>query len=242
MVKFTSVLIVAFGLSVACAPQSAGAYQDSRSAAQIASDASAALKSAHSAHVVFVGTDQGAAIAADLDVEGANAKGTLSAQGITYHVMLVNGNTFIPGADLVALARLTSPQIADLLAPQVTGKWVLVPSIGPVNQEDLGVLANINAMADCLQSDKGLAKRNTTVIAGDTVVEVADSQGGRLFVDVKSPHDPRRVVLGAGRQCVGGPSGINATGTVDFSNLGSHFGIAAPQDSIDLSSLGVNVG
>jgi hypothetical protein len=202
----------------------------------------AALKLTPSAHVAFQGTSQGMPITATFDLVGSNLKGTITTAGVAYQVIAVNDETYVYGPDLVKLARLSSPQIADQLASQVGNRWVMLPPTGPVSVDSLGALANLSTLADCLPTGAGLTKQGTMTIAGDRVIEVADSSETKVFVGVSAPHYPRRVEFGPNAQCAGTPVGSGAGRSVDLSQIGAPFSITAPANYVDLASLGITLG
>jgi hypothetical protein len=231
----------------ACGGSAAASYDQSRSAQQIASDASAALKSAHSGHVVIQSTTQGSPVAADLDVENQNFSGKLSLGTGSFKMILVSGKAYIYGPDLVSFAHITDSNIAAALSARVGNKWVLLPGDSAANQQSLGVFSDFSGFADCVNSGKGLTKKGTSTIGVDSVVEVDDSAGGKIFVLTSSPHYPRRFVWAAGAKCLGtgsgGSGGTSTTptepGTMEFTKMGAHFGITAPSDTVDLASIGL---
>ena len=240
-------LIAALLLIVsACGGTAAASYDQSRSAEQITSDASAALKSAHSGHVVIQSTTQGSAVAADIDVENQNFSGKVTVGTGSFKMMLVSGKAYIYGPDLVNFAHISDPNIAAALTAKIGSKWVLLPGDSTANQQSLSVFTDFTAFADCLTAGKGLTKKGTTTISGDSVVEVDDSAGSKTFVLTASPHYPRRFAWTAGEQCAASAaSGSSGSGTatepgsLEFTKMGAHFGITAPTDTVDLASIGL---
>src|SRR5579864_7321826 len=121
--------VVTVVLTAACGSAAAATYQDSHSAQQIVSDASKSTGSASSFHITIDETTQDGAQHADLDVEGSNVSGKLTASGMVVRLMHVNGQTFIYGADLAQLLVSTKePQAAAVVKARAADKWVLMPA------------------------------------------------------------------------------------------------------------------
>jgi hypothetical protein len=234
------VAAVAF-LVMACGPIGAAAYDQATSASQILKDASDALKSVTSAHVKVTSSYQGSTLGVDADVEvPGNLRGKITVAGGTFGMIVVGGKVYINGTDLVGLMHISDPVIAAQITAKVGNKWVLLSSGFSISSKTTTPFTDFSGMAACMNSNGNLTKKGLNNVGSDSVVEVDDAAGTKIFVRVASPHYPLRMQLAAGTACMGTTSG-SAASTVDLSSFNTHFGITAPKDVVDLSALGLGM-
>jgi hypothetical protein len=229
-------------LAFACGgPTVLASYEQSHSATQITSDASKSLKSVHSAHLTFQGTSAGSSVSADIDAEDKNFNGKISIQGGSFRMIVADSKVYINGPDLVAFMKITDPAVAAQVNALIGTKWVLLPSSLGVDASTMGSLSDFSGMADCITSDSKVTKKGTSTIGGDAVVEVDAASGLKVFVQIASPHYPRRIEFPAGSSScnTAGSTTASDSGSIEFSKFGSHFGIKAPADFTDLTKLGL---
>ncbi len=227
---------VAIVFTVACGGTPALSYDQSRTGAQIIDDGSNALRSLHSAHVTIQSTYQGSASVFEADIENQNIKGTITLGTAGKLNMIVDaGNLYIYGPDLLAFSHVTDQTVIA----KVGEKWIIMPPGLIVDQQGLEALSNFSGMADCMKSGSAYTKKGTSIIAGQSVVEVQDTAGSQVFVQLSGPHYPIQVVI-VPSEC--SAAGQPQAGTFDLTRIGDHFGITPPANSTDLASVGLSTG
>jgi hypothetical protein len=213
-------------------------YQN-QSPARIMSDAAHALKSVHSAHVNVQATSRGSPVTAEIDVEDQDMSGQMSIREGTFKMIVFAGKVYINGPDLVSMMRIGDPAVAAQVTGRVGNKWVLLPSDMALNNLAANVFGEFSAMGDCLEQESNVKKLGTSTIGGESVVQLYGSSGMRVFVQASSPHYPLRIeFLQGGTACSGGNT-VKDSGAIEFSKIGSQFGIKTPADFADLRSLGL---
>jgi hypothetical protein len=226
--------LVAVALAFACGTTPPASYADSRSASQIITDASSALKSVHSAHVTSQSNYQGSAAKFDGDVEDQKFNGTVTIGSNTMKMIVNSGKLYLYGPDLIAFAHITDATAAA----RVGDKWILMPNGLIVDQQTLQTFGDFSGMADCVKSGAGFSKTGTATVGGVAAVEIHSAAGSQIFVQTSAPHYPIRVVYTSGDKSCSDPSQAQ-NGTIELSRLGDHFGITTPPNATDLASVGL---
>jgi hypothetical protein len=218
----------------ACGVGPAASYDQSHTAQQIVSDASASTGKVTSFHVTMDVTTKDGPANADLDVEGPNIGGKVAAQGAAVRIIHVNDKTFVYGSDLAASLAATNPQAAATVTAKAADKWVLMP---PEfwSSSSLGDIINLPQLATCLKTEAGLTKKGTSTMSGQQVVEVDNQLAGRMFVQTAAPHYYVRVALQGVDTCISDTSVTQET--MNFTKLGQKLNVTAPSDYVDLSTL-----
>jgi hypothetical protein len=228
--------LVAIVFTFACGAAPAASYDQSRSGSQIIDDASTALTSLHSAHVTIQSRYQGSASEFDADIENQNFSGTITLGTAGKLRMIVDaGNFYLYGPDLLAFSHVADQTVTA----KVGEKWIIMPPGLIVDQRGLKAFSNFSSMADCIKSGSAYTKKGTSTIAGQSVVEVQDTAGSQIFVQLSAPHNPIHLVI-VSSECSAG--GQPQAGTIDLTRIGDHFGITPPANSTDLASVGLSTG
>jgi hypothetical protein len=224
--------VLALVLLVACGGSGTAAY-DTTSPNQIAKDASSSIKPVKNEHVKFDGTSSNGAVTFDADVEGQNFNGTFGMGGQVVKITAVDGKVYIYGPDILKLSPISDPTVAAHVQQLVGTNWVVLPNSSTVTG-DLNTVLDMSQFAQCIDGLSGWKKKGTSTIEGDSTVEIDDSTGGQLFVNISSPHYPRRMIL-TSTTCTTDTSG--GSGTFDLTQIGATFNIKAPTNVVDLGTL-----
>lgn len=233
---------VAVLLLAACG--SSGNGESGKSADQVAKDASAALKAAKSFHVRATVDDAGGGsqgfsgpLTLDLDlVPPSTMSGTLSAEGVTAHLVFVNNKFYLQGRSL--WEKFAGAQAATVIGD----RWVLIP------ESAVGSFSGLNSFTDianCLVPATGNKSNGTTVVNGQSVVEVTNATASAtLDVAADGTPYPLRLVQKSGGSSSSSSSNSTSScagsggGTATFSNFDKGATVTPPPDALDLSKLG----
>lgn len=219
---------------VACASSgSTAAYEQGRSPTQILSDADLATISTHSFHLSIEETAESGPVSADVDIEDGNAAGKILAGGIRMRITHVKDQTFIYGSDLAQILYKTNNHAADAVNSRAADKWVLVPN--DIWSSGFSKALDVAKMSSCLKGLHGVVKKGTTAISGQQAVELDDEARARMFVQTAAPHHYVRVVFPGPDNCA--PDSTAKSQTIDMSQFGAKFHIAAPAGYADLATL-----
>lgn len=223
-------LVVLAGAACGSAPAS---YTDSHSAAQILTDASTSTAAVSSYHIKIEETTESGDAMMDVDVEGTNISGKLTAEGIAARITHVGDQTFVYGADLAAILGKTNPQAGAVVTAKAADKWVLMPS----NFWDSSFtdVLDVKKMSTCLSTVAGAVKKGTSTVSGVSAIEIDDQLLSQIDVQTASPHYYVHMVFTGVETCL---TDSTARGqTIDLSSFGKKFGITAPAGYVDLTTL-----
>jgi hypothetical protein len=196
-------------------------------------DADAATISTSSYHVAIHETPASGYATAEMDIEGANAGGTITTNGLVLRLAHVDNRTFMFGATLGDIIEPTNPQLASAVRAKAAGKWVLVPN--EIWTSGFRKLLDMRTMSSCLKTAPGMVKKGTATATGQSVVQLDDKAGSHIYVQTGSPHHYVHLVFAASEACATDSTGNGQT--IDFSQFGGQFHIAAPTGYVDLAAL-----
>ena len=221
----------------ACGAAGATPTESSKSPQQVMRDTATAIRSVRSFHMSGSIGSGTSALGLDLRIENADTmSGTLTLQGATAQLVIVDGASYISGESFFT-------KFAGAAAGQLIGnKWAKLPATSAASLESgLQAFADTSKFADCLTSS-GTATKLTAAVAsyngasviavtgGDTILEVADQA---------TPYPMRLSVTGSTGLLVSttpcSPDGSSTAGsaaphgTLNFDHWGSNFTITAPK-------------
>ena len=204
----------AAGSSTAPSPSVAG----SRTGAELATAAADALEAAGAVHVSGTTGTGAEQQTLDLQLQGEDVSGTITAGGQTVQLLTVGGVSWFQGeADF--WAGFGAPA-------ELAGRWVVVPAEQAAALDEL----TLAGVADELRSpsDGGIEDTVATgQLDGAEVQVVTQADGSALYVAAGDPPLPLRIV----------DAGSDA-GTLTFDRHGETTAITAPTDAVDLTGLG----
>jgi hypothetical protein len=147
------------------------------------------------------------------------SSGHIDQDGVAFDYISAGGKLYIKGK---ALFAKFSQQAADLIGDQ----WVTASGNAGLEQATAGVSAfsDPSQLADNLTTKGSLTKGDTKTVNGQQVVAIKASDGE---LDVADSGTPYPIHLEGG-----------ALGRIDISEFGAHFGITAPSNALDASTLG----
>lgn len=163
----------------------------------------------------------------DLDVRSARGKGqgTLTINGGTLEVRLVDGTTYVK-AEASTFEKLGAPAAQ---AQIIGGKWL--KSGGAAGQfASFGQFLDLSQVFDALLKPEGeVEKGDKTEINGRAAIALVDTaqSGGTLYVATTGDPVPLRISKGG----TGG-------GQVDFTEYDADVTVAVPDGAVDISQLG----
>jgi hypothetical protein len=222
--------------------------EESKPAAQIVSDAAAALKRVHSLHMEGKETlgDEPTSLEADLEPPGKVSL-TFDQRGATASIIAVNGSVYIK-----ANAAYLKKQDAGAAVEALAGKWFKSPASAG-DFKDLTKSLDVATLSRCLGRDHGtLSVGGKATVNGQpavVVVDKGDKPGGtpgKLFVATKGEPLPLRVVS-TGNQRPGGKEDPDCNSSdsrgfagdeLNFSKYNEPLKIAAPPDAVSLTQQG----
>jgi hypothetical protein len=214
---------VAAAPAPAPAPSSSAApTTESRTGTEVAGAAADALEAAGSTHVAGTVGTGAEAQTLDLQLQGEDVMGTVTAGGQTVQLLTVSGVSYLQAA-ADFWAGFGAPADA---AAQLDGQWVKVPA---EQAADLGELT-LAGLADELRtpSDGEIEDAVTTEqLDGEDVLVVKQADGSALYVAGGEQQLPRKIVDGGAE-----------AGTLVFDHYGEKADITVPADALDLSELG----
>lgn len=192
-----------------------------RSGPQVSADAVAALTRAGAAHLQGSSTGVDGVEQFDLQLQGADAAGSVTLGGQTTQIVVASGRIYLnaPAAFWRTQGVPASP------AHRLGGRWVTVPDDGSLGLIDLTLPSLAGQLR--LPVEAADADRVTAVtVGGRPAVRVTQSDGSTL--DVEGVGEPYPVqVVDAGDQ----------PGTLTFSAIGVRAPVTAPSGARSVSSL-----
>lgn len=216
--SFTAPAALAAGVLLlsACGGESPLEGKTGPEVAELAADA---LEEAGSVRVAGEMTEDGETGEIDLRLQGDDAAGTITMEGMEIEIISVDGTAYLRGTeDLVSMLGLP----ADA-ADEIDGRWIELPSEAASDFADF----SLAGIADELRSpDDVKDETRKDELDGDDVVIVEQEDGSTLTVADDDPAYPLEL-SGSG----------DSEGTLTFSEHGEDQDISAPDDVADLESI-----
>ena len=184
-----------------------------------------AVKDVKSVHIAGTIDQDGQSL--DLDVHSARDKGqgTLTINGGTLEVRLVDGTTYVKG-EASTFEKLGAPAAQAAI---IGGKWL--KSGGAASQfAAFGQFLDLDQLFESLLQPEGdIEKGDTTEIEGRAALELVDKaeSGGSLFIATTGDPLPLRI----------SKSGSGG-GQVDFNEYDADVTVAVPDGALDISQFG----
>jgi len=207
-------------LIAACGASGNG--EDGKQAQQILNDAKAALKSASSYHIAGTVNNDGSTITLDVKVDGSGrAAGHMAQDGAGFDFVELSDKLYIRGRAF--FAKKGNQQVADALGD----RWLAAPpddsTVGDA-VSSIDAFTKASDLADSLGSSGGpFSKGSTGTVDGQPVVWIKGKDGS---LAVATSGKPYPVQLDGGSH-----------GKLDLTQYGTHFGISAPANSVDVADL-----
>lgn len=190
------------------------------SAATVQQKATAALKSAKSAHLKGTGVFKGDAMQIDLRINGTSSSGALTSEGVQFEITRIGDITYIK-AGRQALKKLGASAAARRVGAD---RWL---KLGPQQVTYLEGFSLGELAGQLAQHDSPLDPRVAqATLDGKQVVVVSRKDGSKLYVANTGAAYPLR----------GDYTGLTA-GRIDFTEYGADFRITAPQNPVDIGKL-----
>lgn len=212
--------VLALSLLAGCGGND-GNGESAKKGPQVAADAAKALKDSGAVHVTGTGTSDGKPLSLDLHLQGADAQGTITQDGVTLQVISTGGKLY----SQAPAAFWTAQGLPAAVGSSLAGKWVIIPSdAGSVLPVTLDSLAQ-----DLQKPSDGTTledKVGTSTFQGKNVVVITGSDKSTVDVAATGTPYPLHSV-----------SKGTDPGTVTLSDFGKKTSIAAPAGALDLSTL-----
>lgn len=192
---------------------------EGRTGPEVAELAADALEEAGAVHVTGEMTTDGEAGEIDLQLQGEDAAGTITLDGVEIELVSVGGDVYMKAAPEF-WASFGMPEEA---AAQFEGQWVAVPGDAAADFADF----SLAGIAEELRSPTDIEEETRTdELDGDDVVIVSQEDGSELVVADDDPAYPLEM-----------RGGGDSEGTLTFSEHGEEQDISAPDDVLDLESV-----
>jgi hypothetical protein len=218
--RAATVAAIALSTLAAACGSSGGNGEESKSASQILADAQAALKAATSYRLVANVSSSGSPVKVDVKVDDKNtSSGHIEEGGVVFDYISAGGKLYIKGKELFAKFNPTA-------AATIGDQWVTATGNASLEQAAAGVTAfsDPSQLADTFSTKSSLTKGSTKTVNGQQVVPITASDGE---LDIAASGTPYPVHLEGA-----------TVGKIDLTEFGSHFGIAAPSNALDATTLG----
>jgi|SoiMethySBSTD1v2_1073268.scaffolds.fasta_scaffold240350_3 hypothetical protein len=187
---------------------------EAKTADEILTAATQALKDAKSFRAKGKGESDGQPVEVDLLFAGSDVKGTITFDGASVEVIQAGGASYLK-ADAEFWKMFLPAEVQSLALPLVTGKYVKVPS----NQSPIPTV-------DMMLKPLGdVTKGEQTTVAGKKVITV-ETADGKLHVSLEGKPYPVDLV--------------SDDGTIEFTDIDADATVSAPAASevFDLSAFG----
>jgi hypothetical protein len=192
---------------------------EGKSGDEVADLAADALVEAGSVRVSGEMTDDGETGEIDLRLEGDNAAGTVTMDGVEIELISVDGTAYLRGTDdLVSMLGLPAEAAAE-----IDGKWIELPGDADEDFADFSLAGIADEIRD---PDDAKDETRKDELDGDDVVIVETEDGKSLVVKDDDPAYPLEL-----------RGGGDSEGTLTFRDHGKKQDIKAPEDIADLESL-----
>ncbi len=193
---------------------------DGKTGQEVAEAAADALEEAGAVHVAGTIAQEGEEGEIDLQLQGADAVGTLTFGGSEIEFLNVGGTAYMKAPP----GFWGSFGLPEDVAAQFEGKWVTVPSDAASQFEQFSLDGFIEALRDPDGEVKEEVEEDE--VDGDPVVIVEQEDGSRLTVANDDPSYPLELKN----------EGDDA-GSVIFSRFGEEEEIETPTDAVDLTEM-----
>ncbi|MFG1955916.1 hypothetical protein [Micromonospora sp. NPDC048830] len=190
---------------------------------QILERSLAATKAAKSFHIKGSAEDDGTPIRVDLKISGGDMHGTVTMQGATVEVLLVDDERFIrPDKKFWALSA--GAEAAATITELMDGRWAVVPE----DDQDLRGLFALAVVDKMFEPEGTVTKSEATEVAGTPAVGVVDEggDGGTLWVARFGEPYPVRIDAPAGEE-----------GEMTFTEFGAAFAEIKKPAAVDVVDL-----
>ncbi|MCF6506754.1 hypothetical protein E9549_04945 [Blastococcus sp. MG754426] len=204
------------------AAESASSLAD-QDAAEVVDTAFGALEEAGAAHVVGSMEEGGTTQELDLQLQGEDAQGTITMDGATVELVYTAGTAYVRApADFWASFGMPAE-----FAGQLEGQWVLMPEEAAGSFSTLTLSGLVQELRASGGSDI-TGEVTSGELDGEPVVVVTQDDGSTLTVadDEDAPYP--LLIEDKG----------DAPATVRFSEFGETVEITAPENPVDLNTLG----
>jgi hypothetical protein len=197
-----------------------GGPMDDKTGSQVADAAADALEKAGAVHVAGTVDQDGEKGEVDLQLQGADAAGTLTFGGSEVEFLNVGGSAYLKAPP----GFWGGFGLPEEVAAQFEGKWVTVPGDAASEFEQFSLDGFIEELRNPSSDVKKDVKEDER--DGDPVVIVEQEDGSTLTVANDKPAYPLEM-KNEGDQA----------GTLTFSGFGEEEKIEAPADALDLTEM-----
>lgn len=196
-----------------------GSPLEGKTGSEVAELAADALVEAGSVRVSGMMVTDGQEGEIDLRLEGDDAAGTITMDGLEIELITVDGAAYLRGTpDLLEMLGLPAEAAA-----QIDGQWIEIPAAEAEDFSDF----SLEGIADELRSpDDVKEETRTDELDGEDVVIVEQEDGKSLVVADDDPAYPLEM-----------RGGGDSEGTLTFRDHGEAQDISAPEDIADLEAL-----
>jgi hypothetical protein len=193
---------------------------EGRTGPEVAELAADALEESGAVRVAGTMTTDGQEGEVDLQLQGDDAAGSISFDGMEIELISVGGDVYMQAAP----EFWASFGMPEDVAAQLDGEWVAVPGDAAADFADF----SLAGIADELRSPEGEIEEETSTeeLDGEDVVVVSQDDGSELVVADDDPPYPLEM-----------RGGEDAEGTLTFSNHGEEEDISAPEDALSLEDI-----
>jgi len=183
--------------------------EESKPAAQVLTDAKAAMAHTGSFHVLLTQNDQGSLTSLDLVLSRNRGGGTVTASGATLDIVVSGGLVYVKASAASWQKLLNNTSEAQLVA----NRWIKAPASNP-NFSGLAGFGDESSFLDAIKPQGSFTKRSgTTVVNGRNAVALVDSTGSILYVAASGPPYMLRVSNTAGSSSAGSSGTFGEFGT-----------------------------
>ena len=192
---------------------------DGKTGPEVAGMAADALEEAGSVHVEGTIEQDGQEGELDLQLQGEDAAGTLTIDGVAIELVTAGGEQFIKAPE----EFWASSGLPEEVGAELGGQWVSLPSEGADFAE-----FSLPSIIEELRNPSSDVVDDVTEdeIDGEDVVVVEQEDGSKLYVSADEPTYPLRLT-----------SEGDEAGTLDLDEFGEDQDITAPEDAVDLGEL-----
>lgn len=198
-----------------------GGGEASKSARDIAADATAAASASGSVHVTGTAAAQGQTVPVDVRLSKNGAVGTGSFAGTTVQLVRIGDSLYVRGAD-----KVLGSFLGAAAAQKIDGHWVEIPASMPQLQQFLGLTDFSDLVTKTLAPGGTPAKAGSRTVARRKAVALTGfgSDGSSTLV-VATSGTPYPLQL------------VSTSGTLTFADWGTSVTVQKPTDVVPLSSL-----
>jgi hypothetical protein len=197
-----------------------GGPMDGKTGPEVADAAADALEKAGAVHVAGTMNQDGEEGEIDLQLQGADASGTISFGGSEIEILNVEGQAYIKAPP----GFWGSFGLPEEVASQFEGKWVIVPAEAASEFEQF----SLDGFVEELRNPESDVKKDVQEdeVDGDPVVVVEQGDGSTLTVANDDPAYPLEIT-----------SKGDDEGKLSFSRFGEEEEFEVPADALDLTEM-----